>query len=149
MVRKKVDKDQPEVWKPLISDELLFNIMQIVAETGLSPSELIQKWILQEKTILGFLRLKNEPAEKQAKIQQQNSSHKSTPVSKERAAIALPDPSSPDYRKALVKMAKKLKEEGMTLKKIADTFNDEKIPTVSGTGKWYSTSINNLLSSKK
>ena len=38
---------------------------------------------------------------------------------------------------------------GITLKKIAETFNDEKVSTVSGTGKWYASSINNLMKSKK
>jgi intein-encoded DNA endonuclease-like protein len=58
------------------------------------------------------------------------------------------DPNSPDYRKTLVKKTKKLKKEGMTLKQIAETFNDEKVLTLSGTGKWYASSINNLLSKK-
>ena len=56
---------------------------------------------------------------------------------------------SPGYRKELVKRAKMLKKEGMTHNKIAKTFNDEKVPTVSGTGKWYANSIANLLKSKK
>ena len=59
------------------------------------------------------------------------------------------DHKSPGYRKELVKRAKMLKKDGMTHNKIAKTFNDEEIPTVSGAGKWYASSINHLLNSKK
>ena len=57
------------------------------------------------------------------------------------------DPDSADYRKILVKRAKKLKKEGVTLVKIAEIFNEENLPTVTGKGKWYSSSITNLLKS--
>jgi hypothetical protein len=50
---------------------------------------------------------------------------------------------------ALKRNAKKLKKEGMSQQKIAETFNEEKVATVSGTGKWYSSSINTLLNLKK
>ena len=39
--------------------------------------------------------------------------------------------------------------EGMTLNKIAKTFNEERVPTVSGAGKWYYSSVANLLNAKK
>jgi hypothetical protein len=42
---------------------------------------------------------------------------------------------------------KNLKKEGMTLVKIAEIFNEENVQTVSGKGKWYSSSITNLLNS--
>ena len=57
-------------------------------------------------------------------------------------------PKNPDYRKELAKKVEKLKKQGMTLKKIVETFNDEKILTLSGTGKWYAASIINLLKPK-
>ena len=59
------------------------------------------------------------------------------------------DHKSPGYRKEILKMAGTLKKKGMTHNKIAKTFNDGKIPTVSGTGKWYASSIANLLHSKR
>jgi hypothetical protein len=58
------------------------------------------------------------------------------------------NPATPDYRKILVERAKELKKEGKTLVKIAEIFNEENLQTVSGKGKWYSSSIVNLLNSK-
>jgi hypothetical protein len=47
----------------------------------------------------------------------------------------------------LAKRVKKLKKEGKTLVKIAEIFNEENLPTISGKGKWYSSSITWLLNS--
>ena len=67
---------------------------------------------------------------------------------REQAETEKIDPNSPNYRKILIKRAKKLKKKGITLAKIAEIFNEENLQTVSGKGKWYSSSIINLLSSK-
>ena len=144
-------KDRPEesFWKPVFNKDMLFRIKDIVEQTGLSPSDLFLKWILQEEALIGLtLRNKGETAE-QAKTRPRVISQK-IPVAQEKSAEAVPlKPSNPNYRKTLAKRIKQLKKEGMTLKKIAEIFNDETIPTVSGTGKWYSSSIANLMNSRK
>jgi len=151
MVLKKKIKDQPEesYWKPLISDELLFRIMKIVEQTGISPPDLILKWVLQEETLIGVMQGNKKPMAEQAETRPDVGVQKASAAQKKRAEVAPPDPGSPNYRKALIKRAQKLKKEGMTLKKIAETFNEEKVATMSGTGNWYSSSIANLLNSKK
>jgi diketogulonate reductase-like aldo/keto reductase len=54
---KKKVKDQPEeTWKPLISDDLLNRIRNIVEQTGLSPSDLVLKWVLQEESLIGLMQ---------------------------------------------------------------------------------------------
>ena len=147
MVLKKKVKAQPEkdFGKPVISDELAFRIMNIAGQTGISPPDLILKWVLQEETLIGVIqRIKEPMAETKPNVESQNK----TAAQVKRAKTITPEPGNPNYRNALLKRAQKLKKEGMTLKKIAETFNEEKVATVSGTGKWYSSSIANLLSSK-
>jgi hypothetical protein len=122
MAIKKNLKDQSEeIWKPLISDELAFRIMNLAVQTGVSPPDIILKWVLQEEAWIGLMQSGKSQTAKQPKTTAVDN-----PVQK-------------------VKSAKMLKKEGMTHNKIAETFNGEKIPTVSGTGKWYASSINNLL----
>ena len=57
-------------------------------------------------------------------------------------ATAAAEPADPDYRIKLIRRIQKLKKEGIGAKKIAELFNSEGIRTVSGTGKWYASSIN-------
>ena len=145
MVRKKNVKDRPEkeLWKPLISDELLSRIMNIAGQTGVSPPDLIQKWVLQEESWIGLIQSGNGQTTTQSKAAVND-----TVQEKKDAKDVSLDHKSPGYRKELVKKAKTLKKKGMTHNKIAKVFNDEKMPTVSGTGKWYAGSIDNLLKSK-
>ena len=146
VLKKKNVKSRSEesFWKPVFSAESVFRIMKIVEQTGLSPTDLVQKWILQEESLIGLLQSKKGQTTKQPKTAAD------VLVQKETGAKDLSlDHKSPGYRKELVKKAEKLKKEGMTLKKIAETFNEEKVPTVSGAGKWYSSSINILLNPKK
>ena len=142
MATRKKMKDQPKrILLEVPSDsDLLLRLEKISEQTGLSSLSLLQKWILQEESLIGVIQRSKKPAPKRVEA------HPS--VSKSAKSVQY-DPRNPNYRKMLLKRALKLKKEGMTLKKIAETFNDEKIPTVSGTGKWYPSSINNFLNSKK
>ena len=124
---------------PLDSD-LPLRLEKISEQTGLSFFNLLQKWVLQEEALIGIVLCGKDPA------RQRIEAHPS--VSK-RAEVPLPEPSDPNYRKILIRRALKLKKRGMTLKNMAEKFNNEKVPTVSGTGKWYSSSISNLLNSGK
>jgi len=146
MALKKNVKDQSEksLRRPMISDELLFRIVQIAGQTNLSPPDLVLKWVLQEESLIGSIQSGIWQAIKQPKTAMD------IPVQKEKGAkdVSLSHKNQ-EYKKELVKKAEMLKKKGMTHKKIAEAFNDEKVPTVSGTGKWYASSINILLNSKK
>ena len=122
--------------------------LEIISEqTGLSTLNLLQKWMLQEETLIGIMQRNKEPKVEQA--EKRPAPQKNTD-DKRKSTEAIPsDPGNPNYRKTLVKMAQKLKKSGMSLNKIAENFNEEKVPTVSGTGKWYYSSIANLLNSKR
>ena len=142
MAIKKKMKDQPKTILMEVppGSDLLNRLEKISEQTGVSFLNLLQKWILQEESLIGVIQRSKEPVPKRAEAH---------PTVSKNATTDQPGLGKPEYRKMLVKKAMKLKKEGVTLKKIAETFNDEKIPTVSGTGKWYSSSINNLLNLKK
>ena len=95
-----------------------------------------------EESLIGVIQQSKAPTP----IPQQAEAQQSVPQG---AEAVQPRSGNTEYRKKLIKRAMKLKKEGMSDKKMADTFNDEKVPTVSGAGKWYSSSINNLLNPKK
>ena len=89
-----------------------------------------------------------EPMKEQTEKRPGVAPQKNTAAQKKNSESIPPNTGNPSYRKTLIKRVQKLKKEGMTLKKIADTFNEEKVPTVSGTGKWYTSSISLLFKSK-
>jgi hypothetical protein len=126
--------------------DLSLRLEKVSEQTGLSPQSLLQKWILQEETLIGLMRHGKEQVEDKAPISKDAADRPA--IRKKKAESVQPDTSTPKDRKTLAKRAHKLKREPITLKKIAEIFNDEKIPTVSGTGKWYASSVTNLLKSK-
>jgi hypothetical protein len=117
--------------------------MNIAGQTGVSPPDLFLKWVLQEESWIGLIQSGNGQTTTQSKA----AVNDTVQEKKDAKGVSL-DHKSPGYRKELVKKAKTLKKKGMTHNKIAKVFNDEKMPTVSGTGKWYAGSIDNLLKSK-
>lgn len=152
MAVRKNTKAQAQTILPEVStgSDLSLRLDKISEQTGLSPQNLLQKWILQEETMIGLMRSNKEPvAEPQPKST--NAALPKKPAARKKAPETVPlDPNSPDYlRKILIQRVEELKSEGMSLKKIAEALNKEKAPTVSGSGKWYGSSVTNLLKSKK
>jgi hypothetical protein len=143
---KKRLKTIPFMEEPESSD-LPGRLQKISEQTGLSSHDLLQKWILQEESLIGLMRRGKAQTAEQAEIYHDTAPQQSSDV-QEREDAAEAGPDSPNYRKMLIRKAEKLKKAGATLVKIADIFNEEKLPTVSGKGKWYSSSITVLLQSK-
>jgi chorismate-pyruvate lyase len=149
MASPKNEKSQPKTisLEVPIDSALSSKIENISKQTGLGIQDLLRKWVLQEESLIGLMQhsrnqATEEPQTRSIAVSQEVSS---VPKLKE---IEATNPDSPDYRKVLIKIVKRLKKEGMTLIKIAELFNNEKVQTVSGKGKWYSSSINNLLHQK-
>ena len=153
MVARKKGTNNPEKIIPILEvhsgSDLPVRLEKISAQTGLSPHNLLQKWMLQEETLIGIMQSNKEAKPAQAETQPDVDPQKNTDDQRKSTEGIPSDPGSPNYRKMLIKRIQKLKKEGMTLKKIAETFNEEKVLTVSGAGKWYSSSIANLMQSKK
>jgi hypothetical protein len=136
--------------------DLLSRLEKISEQTGLDIPNLLLKWVLQEESLLGVMQYGKSRMQKRPQIRSLPDASSSDPAfaqaqargnsgeqEQEEAAEANPDNLS--YRKMLIKRTKKLKREGLTLVKIAEMYNEEKLPTVSGRGKWYSSSITWLL----
>jgi hypothetical protein len=137
MARRKNIDESRNIFQDISADsDLSLRIETISEQTGLSPLNLFQKWVLQEESLIGFMQCGKVQAAKQTEI----------PDVQVEEEVEKLDPDSPDYREKIVERVKKLKKEGTTLVKIAELFNEEKLPTVSGKGQWYSSSITWLLS---
>jgi hypothetical protein len=126
--------------------DLPLRIAKISEETGLDPLDLFRKWVLQEESLIGLMQPRKVPTPAQLGILPNASPQQNSDV-QEREEPAKIDANSPKYRKGIVKRIKKLRKEGMTIVKIAEIFNEENLPTVSGKGKWYSSSISWLFNS--
>jgi hypothetical protein len=131
---------------PATSD-LPLRIEKISEQTGLGALNLIQKWILQEESLIGLIQRGKDHAAEQTKTRPDTPPQQDSDVQQQESPAEI-DPNSSDYRKVLIKRVNKLQKGGTTLVKIAEIFNEEHVPTVSGRGKWYSSSIINLLNSK-
>jgi hypothetical protein len=130
-----------------LDSDLLSRIETISEQTGLATPALFQKWVLQEESLIGLIQGNKE------QTKDRTTGHPTTRLDASPQQISdVQDgeetaEASPEYRKMLIQRVQKLKKEGMTLVKIADIFNEENVRTVSGKGKWYSSSITNLLKS--
>jgi hypothetical protein len=127
--------------------DLLSRIEKISAQTGLGTQDLFQKWVLQEESLIGLMRRGQDPAAEEAEMCPDIPAQQIPDVQEQEETVEV-GPDSPNYRKNLIERVKKLKKEGTTLVRIAEIFNEENVQTVSGKGKWYSSSIINLLNSK-
>jgi hypothetical protein len=131
-----------------VNSDLTSRIEKISEQTGLDVASLLQKGVLQEESLIGLMRPGKGRTVKRPKTRiSPDSSPQDAYDAQEQEEIVDINPGSPNYRQMLVKRARKLKKDGMTLVKIADIYNEEKLPTVSGRGRWYSSSIVNLLNS--
>ena len=123
-----------------VDSDLSLRMEKISEQTGLSRLSLLQKWVLQEESMIGLMQSGKRLTAGQAEASVKTGRRRTSNVKKQKET-APTKPGNQDYRKMLAKRAKKLKKEGMTLKKIAEIFNEEQVSTVSGTGKWYTSSI--------
>lgn len=54
---------------------------------------------------------------------------------------------TPRYRKALAKEARRERKRGATWMQIADRWNEQGLPTLSGVGKWHATTVSRVAAS--
>jgi hypothetical protein len=117
--------------------------------TGLSDYELVQKWLIQEESALNASRYYVETI--QSKLEQNITEqlrsvlYEFQKTAKPKAMKEMKAENPGDYRQMLLKRIQDMKDEGMSFVKIADQFNREGVSTVSGTGKWYPSSVFQLL----
>ena len=146
--RKRKKQPQTIILDVPFDSDLALRIGKISEQTKLSLPDLVQKWVLQEESLIGLMRYGKEQMPAQTDGEYPSTDQRQATDVQEEDETAEDGPGSPNYRKMLFKRAKKLRKEGITLRGIAETFNEEKLPTVSGTGKWYTSSITWLMNSK-
>ncbi|MDR1377293.1 MAG: recombinase family protein [Synergistaceae bacterium] len=147
MARKKdVDTPKTILLEIPAGSDLPLRIEKISEQTGLPPLDLFQKWVFHEESLIGLLRRSEDQTTEGAETRPDAPSRRGSNAQGREQAAKI-DPDSPKYRKAVIKRIQKLKKEGTPLIKIAKIFNEENLPTMSGKGKWYSSSITWLLGS--
>ncbi|MDR2179289.1 MAG: hypothetical protein LBP21_03180, partial [Synergistaceae bacterium] len=55
MVRRKNIENETILLEALTNSDLLFRIEKISEQTGLNTLDLVQKWVLQEESLLGLM----------------------------------------------------------------------------------------------
>lgn len=67
----------------------------------------------------------------------------------ERPECSTAAPAIPDRKAAVLQRLRAMQAEGLSLQAIADRFNTEGVPTLSGRGQWQKGTISNLLKEDK
>ncbi|MDR1731533.1 MAG: recombinase family protein [Synergistaceae bacterium] len=124
-------------------EELTARIQRLSERTSLSAHDLLVKWLLQEETLLSVIRGTEGNMLRfiAGRTDDPNSDFDWIPEEL-MDADAYKDP---EYRKKILKNIKKFRKEGKTFTQIAAFFNTNGVPTLSGAGQWYPSSVSQLL----
>jgi hypothetical protein len=122
-------------------------LVKVIQYTSLSFRGLLEKWLHQEEASI----------EAANRVEEEILKHLETRIDiLEKKVLRLEgkdmrweDPSKAQYKRMLVSQILSFRKAGKTYKQIADLFNEEGTRTLSGRGKWSTTSIMNLLYAKK
>ncbi|MDR1376823.1 MAG: hypothetical protein LBJ22_04870 [Synergistaceae bacterium] len=127
-----------------VPNELPSKMENISELTKLSYAELLRKWVSQEENVLNAEHYEEDLLKWRQHVEAQL-------IALQRQVFNLQRTSADEgvdeleYRKTLLNKIKNLRNQGMTFVKISDQFNNEGIATVTGTGKWYPSSISQFL----
>jgi hypothetical protein len=150
--RAKCGKEMTPAINVPIERNLFFRMERISERTGLSWNDLLSKWLFQEEALIALLSTRAIPETSEASnipcLNSADVRNRPAEAEDEPRPHYNFDPKKPKDRKKLVKDIKTLRKSGMSLKKIAEVFNDGKISTLSGTGKWYAAAISRILSAE-
>jgi hypothetical protein len=121
--------------------------MKIIEYTNLSYRGLLEKWLHQEEASIEAARLAGEEILKRA--EERVAALEKKVLRLEGKTVRAEASEKAQDRKMLVSQALSLRKSGKTYKQIAELFNEEKAPTMSGRGKWSPSSVIYLLGDKK
>lgn len=153
------NNDNEIVIKIPFNSDLSEKFKKVSEQTGLVEHELLQKWIIQEEGIIHVLQnhgekirlkqkqdIEDQLADLLRNARQTLEQTQNQKPSGDEVPVKSVDKDKPEERRsALIRKIVKLREQGLTLTKIADQLNADKIPTFSGTGKWHPSTITMLL----
>jgi hypothetical protein len=122
-------------------------LMKVIQYTSLSFRGLLEKWLHQEEASIEAAKLAKDEILKQVETRIDILEKKVLRL--EGKDMRWENPSRAQYKRMLVSEVLSFRKAGKTFKQIADLFNEENTPTLSGRGKWSTASITRLLYAKK
>jgi hypothetical protein len=149
------------------SSDLPERFRRLSEETGAEPHDLIEKWLDLEEKLSSVQRclqdmvfsrwrlnveaqaaelnkefLQSDDAANEKEIRPQKK-----PVSpKTKTRVVAPETG---LGETVLKKVEALKAQGMTLRAIAQSLNTDRVPTLSGRGEWYASTLSRFLSKSK
>jgi hypothetical protein len=122
-------------------------LIKVIQYTSLSFRGLLEKWLHQEEASIEAAKLAKDEILKQVETRIDILEKKILRL--EGKKIRWEGPDRIQFKRMLVSEVLSFRKAGKTYKQIADLFNEENTPTISGRGKWSATSVQHLLYSKK
>jgi hypothetical protein len=122
-------------------------LIKVIQYTNLSYRNLLEKWLHQEEASIEAARCAEEEISK--RVEERVAILEKKVLRPEGKDMRWEDPSRAQYKKMLVLQVLSFRKAGKTYKQIADLYNEEGMHTLSGRGKWSTTSIQQLLYAKK
>jgi hypothetical protein len=122
-------------------------IIEVIQYTSLSYRGLLEKWLHQEEASIEAAKRAEEEISK--RVEERVAILEKKVLRLEGKDMRWEDPSRAQHKRMLVSQVLSFRKAGKTYKQIADLFNEEGMHTISGRGKWSTTSIQQLLYAKK
>ncbi|MDR3264759.1 MAG: recombinase family protein [Synergistaceae bacterium] len=159
-IGRRARKPQQIILEIPLESQATKRLQSISEQTGLSYYELLLKWLNDEEKAIQVQHDARDLLDWQKGIEaqlqrisvllgEQNVGEKKAGDEKPDSdfnADPETDSSSPQsYRQQVQEKIQSLRKQGLTYSKIAAQFNAEGIATITGTGKWYPSSVSQLL----
>ena len=122
-------------------------LTEVMRHTNLSYPGLLEKWLHEEEASIEAAQRTEEEISK--RVEERVAILEKKVLRLENKDMRWQSPTRAQYKQMLVFEVLSFRKPGKTYKQIAELFNEEGTHTVSGRGKWTTTSIHQLLYSKK
>jgi hypothetical protein len=122
-------------------------LMKVIQYTSLSFRGLLEKWLHQEEASIEAAKLAKDEILRQVETRIDILEKKVLRLEGKR--VRWEDRDKVEFKRMLVSEILSFRKAGKTFKQIADLFNEENTPTLSGRGKWSTASLTRLLYAKK
>jgi hypothetical protein len=122
-------------------------LIKVIQYTSLSFRGLLEKWLHQEEASIEAAKLAKEEILRQVETRIDILEKKVLRLEGKR--VRWDDRDKVEFKRMLVSEILSFRKAGKTFKQIADLFNGERTPTLSGKGKWSTASVMRLFYPKK
>jgi hypothetical protein len=122
-------------------------LIKVIQYTSLSFRGLLEKWLHEEEASVEAAKLAKEEILRQVETRIDILEKKVLRLEGRR--VRWDDRDKTEFKRMLVSEILSFRKAGKTYKQIADLFNEERTPTLSGRGKWSTALVQHLFYSKK